>query len=73
VWGRSPDQFRLSRLKEGDRVCGGRGQFGNRPLWDLNTIPGLWIECGSTEVYKFDPLGGRFEDRMHGVNRKCVS
>ena len=34
---RSPDQFRLSRLKEGERVCGGRGQFGENPLWDFNT------------------------------------
>jgi hypothetical protein len=25
-------------LKEGERGCGGRGQFGKKPLWDLNTI-----------------------------------
>jgi hypothetical protein len=41
VKGRSPDQFRLSRLKEGERVCGGRGQFGKQPLWDSNTISKL--------------------------------
>ena len=34
--GRTPDQFGLSRLKEGERVCGGRGQFGNQPLWNFN-------------------------------------
>ena len=39
--GRSPDQFRLSRLKEGERVCGGRGQFGKEPLWNLNTFSKL--------------------------------
>jgi hypothetical protein len=38
VRGRSPDQFRLSRLKEGERVCGGRGQFGKQPLWNFNSF-----------------------------------
>jgi len=35
--GRSPGQFRLSRLKGAERVCGGRGQFGSQSLWILNT------------------------------------
>jgi hypothetical protein len=49
VGGRSPDQFRLSRLKEGERVCGGRGQFGKEPLWNLNTFLKLrmrLVRCG---------------------------
>jgi hypothetical protein len=33
----------LSRLKGAERVCGGRGQFGERPLWDFNTIAELWM------------------------------
>jgi hypothetical protein len=41
VGGRSPDQFRLSRLKEGERVCGGRGQFGKEPLWNSNAFSKL--------------------------------
>jgi hypothetical protein len=41
VRGRSADQFRLSRLKEGERVCGGRGQFGKEPLWNLNAFSKL--------------------------------
>jgi len=36
----------LSRLKEGERVCGGRGQFGEKPLWDLNTISKLPMKLG---------------------------
>ena len=40
---RTPDQFRLSRLREGERVCGGRGQFGKQPLWILNPISKFWI------------------------------
>jgi hypothetical protein len=47
-------------LKEGERVCGGRGQFGNKPLWNLNTIPNPRMECGSTEACKSDPLGRCF-------------
>jgi len=43
---RTPDQFRLSRLKEGERVCGGRGQFGKKLLWDLNTISKLPMKLG---------------------------
>ena len=42
--GRSPDQFRLSRLKEGERVCGGRGQFGKEPLRNSNAFSKLRIE-----------------------------
>jgi hypothetical protein len=36
----------LSRLKEGERVCGGRGQFGKKPLWDLNPISKLPMKLG---------------------------
>ncbi|MBV9157241.1 MAG: hypothetical protein JO097_13340 [Acidobacteriaceae bacterium] len=35
----------MSRLKEGERVCGGRGQFDKQPLWDLNTISKLRMEA----------------------------
>jgi hypothetical protein len=31
----------LSRLKEGERVCGGRGQFGKEPLWNSNAFSAL--------------------------------
>ena len=33
----------MSRLKGGERVCGGRGQFGETPLWEFNAIAELWI------------------------------
>jgi transposase len=36
-------------LKEGERVCGGRGQFDNQPLWDFNTILGSLDEAQTTE------------------------
>ena len=42
--GRSPGQFRLSRLKEGERVCGGRGQFGKEPLWNSNAFSKLGMK-----------------------------
>jgi hypothetical protein len=51
-------------LKEGERVCGGRGQFGNKPLWDLNTILTLWRRQGNIESRKSDPLGKCFENGM---------
>jgi hypothetical protein len=69
----SPDQFRLNRLKEGERVCGGRGQFGNKPLWDLNAIPNARMACGSAQVCKSDPVGKSFGDGMHSARRKRVS
>jgi len=47
---RTPDQFRLSRLKEGERVCGGRGQFGKQPLWKFNTISKLRIQRGQCDM-----------------------
>jgi len=65
--GRSPDQFGLSRLKEGERVCGGRGQFGKQPLWGLNMISKFRMEGGSTEECKCDSLGKCFHDR-----RGCI-
>jgi hypothetical protein len=46
-----------SHLKEGERVCGGRGQFGNQPLWNLNAIPKLRIAGGSADGCKCDALG----------------
>jgi hypothetical protein len=54
--GRSPDQFGLSRLKEGERVCGGRGQFGKQPLWDLNTISKLSDEAWGMRHVRSDEL-----------------
>jgi hypothetical protein len=30
-----------SHLKEGERVCGGRGQFGKEPLWNSNAFSKL--------------------------------
>jgi hypothetical protein len=36
----------MSRLKEAERVCGGRGQFGEQPLWDLNTLSELPMKLG---------------------------
>ena len=31
----------MSRLKGAECVCGGRGQFGEKPLWDFNRIAEL--------------------------------
>jgi hypothetical protein len=39
----------LNRLKEGEHVCGGRGQFGKPPLWISNRLLKLWMRpviCG---------------------------
>jgi hypothetical protein len=71
--GRSPDQFRLSRLKEGERVCGGRGQFGNQPLWDSNTIWKIWIQHGTTELGKPDPARKSFRHRIERVSKEYVA
>ena len=49
--GRSPDQFRLSRLKEGERVCGGRGQFGKEPLWNWNAFSTLRVKLIRSGVF----------------------
>jgi hypothetical protein len=46
-----PDHFGLSRLKEGERVCGGRGQFGKQPLWEFNTISNLRISLGRCGMF----------------------
>jgi len=57
----------LSRLKEGERVCGGRGQFGDQPLWDLNRILILWRRHGNTEPYKSAALWNSLQHRVHRV------
>jgi hypothetical protein len=47
-------------LKEGDRVCGGRGQFGNKPLWDLNTILTLWRKGGNNGIVQIQSARKEF-------------
>jgi hypothetical protein len=70
MWDTSPDQFRMSRLKEGERVCGGRGQFGKQPLWDLNTFSKPWmrlVRCGMFTLRSWNHRGrsnSRFSVRI---------
>lgn len=59
LWGRSPDQFRLNRLKEGERDCGGRGRFGKEPLWNFNTFSKFrmkLVRCGAFNVWSWNHL-----------------
>jgi hypothetical protein len=64
VLSRSPDQFRLSRLKEGERVCGGRGQFGKQRLWDLNTVSKLRVKLMRCGV--FNEANWKYPKRVEG-------
>ena len=63
-------------MKEGERVCGGRGQFGERPLWDFNAIAELgiagWVAPGGdTEGWKlFTITKLRFAARF-GMRGSC--
>jgi len=38
-------------LKEGERVCGERGQFGKQLLWDFNTISKLRIQLSQCDMF----------------------
>jgi hypothetical protein len=70
--GKSPDQFTLSRLKGGEGVCGGRGQFGNQPIWELNTISKLGVKLERCGV--FDLMNLRCSRKVESLNqhRKAV-
>jgi hypothetical protein len=54
----------LSRLKEGERVCGGRGQFGKQPLWNFNTISKLRIQLGRCDMFDLTNWKASAEDQM---------
>lgn len=55
------------------RVCGGRGEFGKVPLWDLNTISKLWIEYRSREARESNQCRKYFKDWMQSANSEYVS
>ncbi len=71
--GRSPDQFRLSRLKEGERVCGGRGQFGKESLWNSNAFSKLWMKLIKGGVLNLMSLATSAEAQMpRSQPRQCA-
>jgi hypothetical protein len=41
--------LRIEPFEGRRRGCGGRGQFGKAPLWDLNTIPDFRREFGNAD------------------------
>ena len=69
VRGRSPDQFGLSRLKEGERVCGGGGQFGKEPLWDFNRFS-PFCRLGRWEKLLLKAPEAQLGDPYYGSNTR---
>jgi hypothetical protein len=60
-------------LKEGARVCGGCGQFGKEPLWDLNTIPDFRTECGNDDSCNSEGVGEWLKQEKLGIDTGLVS
>ena len=70
--GRSPDQFRLSRLKEGERVCGGRGQFGKAAMgfeYDFEDSERAWKSAACANPMR---LERRQKDRRSAVSATAM-